>query len=377
MNPTRRHLLLALATLPLGLAAPADAGLLGGDEHLLDAVPFDYEAAASNPGSLAPDYFGTHSTKGLANLRRVIIPSFQVRFRMQDDVERTSKTGSSTISFSTSRSAGVDVELPEALRQQLTDDLYERVVARLKDLGIEVLPIPADLDLPELREGIKAMPPRGTIEDLTVYSQRVSKRARSDRSKWFYPWAVHYPTQVTAVAYSGVMEGLPPLVSWIREAEMPQMPISTMKIGKAMGAGILTLGFEVTLEKMSFKSGGFLSKGPTIEAKPVLATRLLSVKLVPEDGGRRVAAIGMSGGIMFPGMNYDGFGIQPLQTVFGSASKDFPWVELNGSYGDVTGTGVDGRWQLKPEPEALAADFRKNTEAQLAMIFQLIGEARK
>ena len=42
----------------------------------------------------------------------------------------------------------------EALRQQLIDDLYERVVARLKDLGIEVLPIPADLALPELQAGV-------------------------------------------------------------------------------------------------------------------------------------------------------------------------------------------------------------------------------
>lgn len=377
MDHVRRRLLLAVAGVPLAYGLPSQAGLLGGEAHLLDAVPFDFDAAASNPASLAGDYFGTHTTRGLANLKRVIIPSFQVRFRMQDDVERTSKTGSSTISFSTTRSAGVDIDLPDDLRQKLTDDLYDRVVARLAALGIEVLPIPADLDLPELQEGIKAMPPRGAIEDLTVYAQRVSKRARDDRSKWFYPWAVHYPTQVTAVAFSGVAEGLPPFQSWIREAEMPQMPISTMKIAKALNAGILSIGFEVTLEKMSFKSGGFLSKGPTIEAKPVLATRLLSAKLVPEDGGRRVAAIGMSGGLQFAGMNYDGFGIQPLQTVFGSAAKDFPWVELNGSYGEVTGTGVDGRWLLKPEPEALTADFRKNTEAQLSMIFQLIADARK
>ena len=380
MNRSRRHLLLALAGTPIALAVPARAGLLGGggsDPYALSAAPFDYEAAAANPASLVEDYFATHKTQGLANLKRVIIPSFQVRFRMQDDVERTSKTGGGGLSFTTTRSAGVDVELPAEVRQQLTDDLYQRVVARLAALGVEVLPIPADLALPELQEGIKAMPARGAIEDLTVYAQRVSKRARSDRSKWFYPWAMHYPTAVTAVAFSGVTEGLPPFQSWLREAEMPQMPVSTLKIGKAMQAGILTLGFEVTLEKISFKSGGFLSKGPTIEAKPVLATRLLSVKLVPEDGGRRVAAIGMSGGLGFAGMNYDGFGIQPMQTVFGSADKDFPWIELDGRYGEVVGTGVDGRWLLKPEPEALAADFRKNTDAQLALIFQLIADARK
>lgn len=378
MNTARRSLICALAALPFGLALPAAAGLLGGAaEDRIEAAPFDYEAAASQPANLVADYFDTHTTKGLAGLKRVIIPSFQVRFRMQDDVERTSKTGSSTISFTTTRSAGIDVDLPAEVRQQLTDDLYERVVARLAALGVEVVPIPADLALPELQEGIKAMPARGTVEELTVYSQRVSKKARADRSKWFYPWALHYPTQVTAVAFSGVAEGLPPFVSWIREAEMPQMPVSTLKIGKALEAGILTLGFEVTLEKMAFKSGGFLGKGPVITAKPVLATRLLSVKLVPEDGGRRIAAIGMSGGLGFAGMNYDGFGIQPMQTVFGSADKDFPWVELAGSYGEVVGTGEDGRWLLKPEPQALAADFRKNTEAQLSMIFQLIADARK
>lgn len=379
MNLQRRALLFTLASLPLLASTPGHAGLLGGgDPKRVEAVPFDFDAAINNPGSIAGDYFGTHTTQSLAGLKKVIIPSFQVRFCLRDDVARTSTFSTASFSSWSSKSAGVTVDLPEEVRQQLTDELYERVVQRLAALGVEVVPIPRDLDLPELQAGIKAMPPSGHIEDLTNAAQRTSKKEKQDADSWLYPWAIHYPSQVTAVAYSGISEAMPPFMSWLREAEMPQMPISTMKIGKAMGTGILTLGFEVRLEKMAFERGSFLGKGATINAEPVLRTRLLGAKLVPDDGGYKPVAVGMGGGRLFPGMNYNGFGIQPIATIMGSPKHgDFPWIEMNGSYGPVVGTGEDGRWLLKPEPEALAKDFRQITDAQLSLIFHLIEAAKK
>ena len=145
-----------------------------------------------------------------------------------------------------------------------------------------------------------------------------------------------------------------------------------------MGTGILTLAFEIRLEKMAFQKGSFLGKGPTIKAEPILRSRLVGFKLVPDDGGFKSVAIGMSGGRLFAGMNYDGLGIQPLATVFGRPKHgDFPWIELAGRYGPVVGTGQDGRWLLKPDPALLMEDFRKVTDAQLSLIFQLVAEARK
>ncbi|WP_020649869.1 hypothetical protein [Solimonas variicoloris] len=50
---------------------------------------------------------------------------------------------------------------------------------------------------------------------------------------------------------------------------------------------------------------------------------------------------------------------------------------MDGHDDPAVGTGIDGRWVLKPEPQALAEDFRKLTDAQLSMIFHLIGQARR
>lgn len=379
MPLNRRTVALALSVLSLSAALPAHAGLFGGgDPDKVEAEPFDFDAAMNDPGSIAGDYFATHMTQNLAGLKRVIIPAFQVRFCLSDDVARTSSYSGQNYTMTSTKSAGVSVDLPDEVRQQLTDDLYQRVVQRLQAMGVEVVPVPRDAPIPELQAGIKAMPPSGHVEDLTNVEQRTSKSDKKDSDSWFYPWAIHYPSDVTAVAFSGMSEAMPPFMSWLREAELPQMPKSTLKIGKAMGTGILTLAMEVRLEKMAFERGRFMGKGATIKAEPVLRTRLVGLKLVPDDGGFKAVAVGMGGGRLFAGMNYDGFGVQPLATVFGRPKHgDFPWIEMDGHYGPVVGTGTDGRWVLKPEPQALAEDFRKITDAQLSMIFHLIGQARK
>ena len=128
------------------------------------------------------------------------------------------------------------------------------------------------------------------------------------------------------------------------------------------------------------KSGGFFSKPkPQVKAEPVLRTRLLGFKLMPENGDRLIMAIGMTGGQNFVGMNFDGLGIQPVASTFpvgGPKYGNYPWIELEGSYGGLRGTGTDGAWELAPDPVKLEGDLTKVMDAQYALLLHLIKQAK-
>lgn len=386
--------LIAALCLLYVMVTPVHAGLLNklmdsraGDDYPLQAVPFDYTAAMENPASIVKDYLDTYQTIDIKGIKRVIIPSFQVRFCMFDDATKTYSSsytaGNMKVTSSSSAFAGVLLKLDAATRQKLTDLLYERFVKKLKELGIEVVNVDPMLQMSEIQEGIKNTPESGATEDLFTMVGRETKQEKKAKTSWSYPWSIHHPTQTTTLTFGGVLDGNGPGYSWARMAERPVISPAVIKIAKQMGVGVITVGYEIRLEKMEAsmdKSGGFFSKPkPQVKAEPVLRTRLLGFKLMPEQGDRLVMAIGMTGGQNFVGMNYDGLGIQPVASTFpigGPKYGNYPWIELDGSYGGLRGTGTDGAWELAPDPVRLESDLTKVMDAQYALLTYLIKQAK-
>jgi len=380
--------------LSLWITCSAHAGLLdklmdsrAGDDYPLKAVPFDFSAAHETPGSIVKDYLDTYQTMDIKGTKKVIIPSFQVRFCMQDDATKTYSTSfsTSTMSFSSSSTAfaGVNVKLSAEVRQKLADLLYDRFVKQLKTAGIEVVTLDPKLQLSEIQEGIKNTPESGSTEDLFTMAGRETKQEKKAKTSWSYPWSIHHPTQTTTLTFNGIMEGNGPGYSWARMAERPVIPPSTIKVAKQMGVGVITVGYEIRLEKMDAsmdKSVGFFGKPkPQVKAEPVLRTRLLGFKLMPEQGSSLVMAIGMTGGQNFVGMNFDGLGVQPVASTFpvgGPKYGNYPWIELEGSYGGLRGTGTDGAWELAPDPAKLESDLTKVMDAQYSLLLHLIKQAK-
>ncbi|WP_281183881.1 hypothetical protein [Trichlorobacter lovleyi] len=385
---------IATLCLSLWIAVPANAGLLNklmdsraGDDYPLQAVPFDFSAAMESPGSIVKDYLDTYQTMDIKGTKRVIIPSFQVRFCMMDDATKTYSSsytaGNMKFTSSSTAFAGVMLKLDASTRQKLTDLLYERFVKQLKDIGIEVVKVDPALQMAEVQTGIKETPESGAVEDLFTMVGRETKQEKKAKTSWSYPWSIHHPTQTTTLTFGGVLDGNGPGYSWARMAERPVISPSVIKVAKQMGVGVITVGYEIRLEKMEAsmdKSGGFFSKPkPQVKAEPVLRTRLLGFKLMPENGDRLIMAIGMTGGQNFVGMNFDGLGIQPVASTFpvgGPKYGNYPWIELEGSYGGLRGTGTDGAWELAPDPVKLEGDLTKVMDAQYALLLHLIKQAK-
>lgn len=354
------------------------AGLFGGDdEYALKAIPFDFNTAMNNPKSIAPDYLDTYSTLSIKGIKKVIIPHFQVRFCMQDDASKAVQISTSFMTSTYSAFAGVNVAMSPEYREMVTKKLYDRFKQRLKERGIEVIEIDPSLDIPELKKGLAESHPSGTIEELFNAVNRMDKKEKESKNKMSYPWAIHFPSSTSGLIYGGIMEGAKIGESWARVAENSTMPPSVIKLANKLGAGVIYAGFEVRVEKMHAYSPKKFTLKPelTVEAAPVLRTRLLSMKIMPENGKQLVMAIGMSGGVNFVGMNFAGLQIQPIASAnpFSSPKNgNYPWVEMDGSYGGLRGTETKGSWILQPDEGLFIKDFDKVMDAQLNMAFGLI-----
>ncbi len=354
----------------------AFGGLFGGgkDEYALLATPFDYGKASSAPLEMSKDYFNYHETESIKGLKKVIIPVFQVRFSMKNDAK---KNHSDTYSYG-SISAGVELKLPNEVREKLTKKLYTQFVARLKAEGIEVLDINDYKNLPEVQKAIAEVPESGTVEELITLSGRETEIEKKKKDSFFYPWAIHYPSKYNNFLFSGMMEGNVPGQSLMRIAERPNLHPSTIKIAKKLGVGIVTVGYEIQLDKMDAHMESKLwDKKLVVEVAPVLRTRLLACKIMPENGDALMMAVGMTGGTNFVGMNFDGFSVMPIsKPIFGTPKYGaFPWIEAEATYGGLT-KADSYLFHLTPDPKALESDLDKAMNAQYNLLFSIIKEAK-
>lgn len=362
----------------------AFAGLFGSDkdEYALSATPFDYEKASSAPLEMSKDYFNSHDTESIKGVKKVMIPVFQVRFCMYDDAKKNHfsqmSAGGLTTTSSGSVEAGVEVKLSQEVREKITKRLYDQFVSRLKAEGIEVVDVNEYKNLPEVQKAIADLPESGTVEELSTLFGRETEAEKKKKASFFYPWAIHYPSKYNNIMFSGMMEGGVPGVSTMRVAERPIINPSTIKIAKKLGVGIVSVGYEIRLDKMDARMESKLwDKKLIVEAAPVLRTRLLAFKIMPENGDAKMMAVGMSGGTNFTGMNFDGLGIMPIsKPIFGNPKYGpFPWIETVATYGGLT-KADSYLFHLTPDPKALESDLDKAMEAQYNLLFSMLREAK-
>lgn len=365
-----------VSTLLVMTTTTAFGGIFGSDkdEYALLAKPFDYAKASSAPLEMSKDYFNSHQTESIKGIKKVIIPVFQVRFSMKNDAK---KNHSDTYSYG-SISAGVELKLSNEVREHLTKKLYNQFVARLKSEGIEVVDINEYKNLPEVQKAISSVPESGTIEELSSINGRESEIEKKKKDSFFYPWAIHYPSKYNNFLFSGMMEGNAPGQSLMRVAERPNLHPSTIKIAKKLGVGIVTVGYEIQLDKMdAFMESKLWDKKLIVQAAPVLRTRLLAFKVMPENGDALMMAVGMGGGTNFTGMNFDGFAVMPIsKPIFGTPKYGaFPWIEAEATYGGLTNADKY-LFHLTPDPKALESDLDKAMDAQYNLLFAMLKEAK-
>ena len=363
----------------------AFGGFFGGgkDENALSATPFDYSLASSGSVEMAKEYFNDYENGSLKGLKKVVIPNFQVRFCMYDDAKKTyfSQSSAGGLSFTSSGNieAGVEIKLPNDVREKITKRIYDQFVERLQKEGIEVIDINKFASMPEVQKGIVEVPESGTVEELTTLSQRQTEEERKKRASWFYPWAIHYPSKFNNLLFSGISQGNVPGQSVMRVVERSNLHPGTIKAAKKIGAGIASVGFEVRLEKMDARMESSLwDKKMIVEAAPVLRTRLLAFKIMPDDGDETMLQVGPSGGNNFVGMNFDGYEIMPIPKpmLFGTPKHGvYPWIETPATYGGLT-KAQDYLFHLTPDPVALQKDIDTAINAQFNLIFAMFHEAK-
>ncbi|MDD5716988.1 MAG: hypothetical protein PHW64_04220 [Sulfuricurvum sp.] len=366
------------------MTTAAYAGLFGSDkdEYALSATPFDFAQSSSAPLEMSKDYFNSHQTESIKGVKKVIIPVFQVRFCMYDDAKKNYFSQMSAGGLTTTRSgsveAGVEVKLSQEVREKITKRLYDQFVERLKKENVEVVDIKKYANLPEVQKAIAEVPESGTVEELSTLSGRETEVEKKKKASFFYPWAIHYPSKYNNLLFSGMMEGNVPGQSTMRVAERPNLHPSTIKIAKKLGAGIVSVGYEIRLDKMDARMESSLWDTKLIvEAAPVLRTRLLAFKVMPESGDTLMMAVGMGGGTNFTGMNFDGLGIMPIsKPIFGTPKYGaFPWIDTMATYGGLTKSD-SYLFHLTPDPKALESDLDKVMDAQYNLLFSMFKDAK-
>lgn len=117
----KRLLMLMLLCAPLAVAAK-------------DAPPFD---PASDPTAQAATFLKGNKLTALSGVKRVAISQFRVEYSVENKAKATS---SSSAGWSSSQSDITLIGVSDELRQTITDQLHDQLVAALTEAGIEVVP---------------------------------------------------------------------------------------------------------------------------------------------------------------------------------------------------------------------------------------------
>jgi hypothetical protein len=133
MHRNRKDLFL-VGLLALALATPVVAGL---NPLSKKSVQKRKEGGAydlsKDAASQAREYVKSSKLEGLEGVKRVVIPVFQIEFAVEN---KTSAVGSGASVKASARLSGVD----HPVFEQITNQFYDKVVADLRGLGLEVIP---------------------------------------------------------------------------------------------------------------------------------------------------------------------------------------------------------------------------------------------
>jgi hypothetical protein len=327
---------------------------------------FNFDQAAKDPRdaikqNLKIEIFGD-GTKGT---KKFVIGAFQVRFRNDLTGAYHSDGAHITDPYYLSGSNS-------ALFQKVTDDLYKKFVAELKQRGIQTVGLSAIRQQPEFQKYLKQekssgfsekftagaiscdlcddVPPGDIAGVMTALSPNVSATE----------YDVFTPSEVPAVEYSLMGPNFGMVV-------LPRIaPIPWIDASAKAGAGLINVGFEVELMKFDREDRG---RSIAMSHAPMLRTKLIAFNAFPAGAkfsfnlwGRPID----DGLVISP--KYRG---KKHTNLFAAALNgtafNKQWVEIDD--GSVT---VDVLGAVTPVADKFPATFKKSTEPQLQMMMYVL-----
>lgn len=132
MHSNRKNPFL-VGLLALALATPVAAGIGISKKAVQKRKEGGAYDLSKDPASQASEYVKSKNLEGLKGVKRVVIPVFQIEFAVEN---KTSAVGSGASVKASARLSGVD----RPVFEEIANQFYDKVVADLKGLGLEVIP---------------------------------------------------------------------------------------------------------------------------------------------------------------------------------------------------------------------------------------------
>lgn len=353
--------------LPLALLS---AALVGCGTTLPPPKPeaFNFEQAAKDPSAeikknLEVKYYGD----GLKGTKKFVVGAFQVRFR--NDL-----TGGY-------HSDGAHITDPyylsgnnEAMFQKLTDDLYKKFVAELKQRGIQAVGLSAIKQQSEFQSGFKQEMSSGfsekfaaaaiscdLCEDATTGDTAGIMTALSPNVS-SVEYDVFTPSEVPATEYGlvGAFQNFGVVV-------LPQSaPINWINAAAKVGAGVITAGFEVELMKFDREDRG---RSIAMSRAPMVRTKLIAFKIFPAGAKMSFNLWGrpIDDGVFISPKYRGRKRVNLFAAAFNGDAFGKQWIEIDD--GSVT---VDAAGAVTPVADKFPAAFKKSTDAHLQMILHVL-----
>lgn len=331
------------------------------------AEMFNFEQVAKDPSAeikknLNVDYYGG----GTKSTKKFVIGAFQVRFRHDLTGEYHSDGAHITDPFYLS---GDNSEL----FQKVTNDLYEKFVAELKQRGIQTVGLSAIKKQPDFQKGFKEEKPSGFSEKFAAgviscdLCDDVSAGGTAGIMTALSPnvssveYEVFSPRDVPANEY-----GLMGAGAGFGDVVLKTVPLNWVSAASKAGMGLITVGFEVELMKFDREDRG---SSIIMSHAPMLRTKLISFNATPADTKFSFNLWGkpIDDAVMitpkFRGKKHTNLFAAALNgEAFGKQ-----WIEIDD--GSVT---VDVLGAVTPVASKFPAAFKKSTDAHLQMIMHVL-----
>lgn len=330
--------------------------------------PFNFELVAKDPSAdikagLKVDYYGS----GLKDTKKFVIGAFQVRFR-------SSLTGEIKLNDRNCKGSLSDVyglAENDTLYQKVTEDLYKQFVVDLKQRGIEVVNFEEMKKQPEFQSGIKKKLDSGALIELAAPA--ISNPFEKDAVKGRTPnsinkalgkeptayYRIFFPGEVPGFEYSGTDS--------FDEVVLPgTIPERRMEAAARIGAGVITVGFEVELIKYEYDACRIKSQ-LLINRAPMVRTRLTAFSAFPAGAKKSFSFTGGSisdGVVISPKIRGGGKSSGFLASMFNSEVSGSRWIEVE----DDAVTIDYPTTTVIPVADKFPAAFKKSTTPHLQMI---------
>lgn len=339
------------------------------------AEMFNFEQAAKDPGdaikqNMKVEVFGD-GTKGT---KKFVIGAFQVRFR-QDLTGRYSVGASGNKGGASVEDTFYLTGENDALFQKVTDDLYRKFVADLKQRGITTVGLAAIKQYPEYQKNLKQELRSGFSNKLVA--PPISCAVCDDSPSGMHAnglntlgglsnnnsnYDIFSPGDVPALEYG--------LLSNNDDSDnvvLPRLfPINRAEAASHANLGVITAGFEVELMKFDRQEGG---SSIHMSHAPMVRTKLIAFKAFPP--GAKIP-------FSLWGTPFDnGISMEPkyrgkkrtnlIAGMFNGEVFNKQWIEV-----DDGAVAVDAAGGVTPLADKFPAAFKKSTEPHLQMIMHVL-----